>query len=126
MRQLLRDPDVAITYTFFDTLATASLLADRRADQLFSLKPRKIDAQLTQEILGALPAKRGEAKTRTINTLVGIAFARYGGSTGDLMPAKETTSLDKRVLQVAMDSFGQLSPSAQKTLLNYRKAQHLN
>jgi hypothetical protein len=124
--QLLKQPEIPITYTFFETMATTSLLANRDFDQLFSIKPRKIDQQLKEQILAVLPSKRGEAKTGTINTLVGISFARYGGSTGDLMRAEKISTLDSRVLELATDNFDQLSPTAQKTILNYRKVQHLN
>jgi hypothetical protein len=126
MRALLKDPEVPISYTFFDTMATASLLADGHADQLFT-NPRKIDQRLEQQILALLPAKVGQAKIRTINTLVGISFAKYGGTTGDLGRApKQLSGLDSRVLQIATDNFNELSSGVQSTLRNYHKAQGRN
>ena len=127
MRALLKDSEVAISYTFFDTMATTSLLADGHADRLFARNPRKIDQVLEQQIVTFLPSKVGQAKFKTINTLVGISFAKYGGTTGDLMRApKKLSSLDSRVLQIATDNFDDLSPSAQRTLRNYHKAQNRN
>jgi hypothetical protein len=127
MRALLKDPEVPISYTFFSTMATVSVLADKHPDQLFTGKPRKIDQQLEQQILASLPSKQGQAKIGTINTLVGISFAKYGGNMGDLVRApKKLAGLDSRVLQVATENVGQLSPSAQSTLRNYRQAQNRN
>ena len=127
MRALLKDPEVPISYTFFSTMATVSVLAGSHPNQLFTGDPPKIDQQLEQQILASLPSKQGQAKIRTINTLVGISFAKYGGTMGDLMRApKKLSGLDSRVLQVATANFGQLSPSAQSTLRNYRKAQGRN
>ena len=78
LRKLFDDPDVSVTYTFFNTMDMISLLAEGHADQLFGPGQEKIDRRLEEQLLSVLSLKRGEAKTETISTLVSMCFAAYG------------------------------------------------
>lgn len=127
MRLLLKDPEVPISLTYYDTLATVSVLAGGTADQLFAPSPRNLDRKLEGQILASLSSKTRPAKTITIETLVGISFGNYGGSAGGFVKTpKKLSRVDSRVLRIATDDFGQLSAFAQNTLQNYRRANALN
>ncbi len=125
-RKRLNDPDFAVTYTFFNTMAMISLLAEGHADQLFGPNHEKIDRRLEQQLLSLVSVKRGEAKTETISTLVSMCFAAYGGDLGEFAYVpREPSRLNIRVLQVATANFQQLSPGVQNILRNYQKAHGL-
>jgi hypothetical protein len=126
LRKLFDDPDFPLTYTFFNTTAMISLLAEGHADQLFAPNREKIDRRLEQQLLSVVSLKRGEAKTETISTLVKMCFAAYGSDMGEFANVpKEPTQLNTQVLRVATANFDQLSPGVQKILNNYRKAHGL-
>ena len=126
LRKLFDDPDVSVTYTFFNTMDMISLLAEGHADQLFGPGQEKIDRRLEEQLLSVLSLKRGEAKTETISTLVSMCFAAYGSDMGEFAQVpREPSRLNTRVLQVATAYFKQLSPSVQKIVNNYRKAHGL-
>jgi hypothetical protein len=126
LRKLFDDPDVSVTYTFFNTMDMISLLAEGHADQLFGPGQEKIDRRLEEQLLSVLSLKRGEAKTETISTLVSMCFAAYGTDMGEFAQVpREPSRLNTRVLQVATAYFKQLSPSVQKIVNNYRKAHGL-
>jgi len=126
LRKRFNDPDFPVTYTFFNTMAMISLLAEGHADQLFGSGQEKIDRRLEQQLLSVVSLKRGEAKTGTINTLVQMCFAAYGGDMGEFTNVpKEPSPLNTQVLQVATANFEQLSPGVQKIVNNYRKAHGL-
>jgi hypothetical protein len=125
-RKRFNDPDFPVTYTFFNTMAMISLLAEGHADQLFSPNQEKIDRRLEQQLLSVVSLKRGEAKTETISTLVKMCFAAYGGDMGEFAQiSSEPSQLNAQVLRVATANFNQLSPGVQKILKNYRKAHGL-
>jgi len=122
-RKRLNDPDFAVTYTFFNTMAMISLLAEGHADQLFGPNHEKIDRRLEQQLLSLVSVKRGEAKTETISTLVSMCFAAYGGDLGEFAYVpREPSRLNTQVLRLASANFDQLSPGVQNILNNYRKA----
>jgi len=126
LRKRFNDPDFPVTYTFFNTMAMISLLAEGHADQLFGPNHEKIDRRLEQQLLSLVSVKRGEAKTETISTLVSMCFAAYGGDLGEFAYVpREPSRLNIRVLQVATANFQQLSPGVQKIVNNYRKAHGL-
>jgi len=126
MRDRFKDTDFPVTYTFFNTMAMISLLAEGHPDQLFGPNQEKIDRRLEQQLLSVVSLKRGEAKTKTISTLVNMCFAAYGGDMGEFAHVpREPSRLNTRVLQVATAYFEQLSPGVQSMLRNYRKAHGL-
>jgi hypothetical protein len=93
---------------------------------LFGPNQEKIDRRLEQQLLSVVSLKRGEAKTKTISTLVNMCFAAYGGDMGEFAHVpREPSRLNTRVLQVATAYFEQLSPGVQSMLRNYRKAHGL-
>jgi hypothetical protein len=125
-RKRFSDPGFPVTYTFFNSMAMISLLAEGHADQLFGPNQEKIDQQLEQQLLSVVSLKRGEAKTETISTLVKMCFAAYGGDMGEFAQVpREPSRLNNQVLRVATANFEQLSPGVQKILNNYRKAHGL-
>jgi hypothetical protein len=125
-RKRFNDPDFPVTYTFFNTMAMISLLAEGHADQLFGPTQEKIDRRLEQQLLSVVSLKRGEAKTETISTLVEMCFAAYGGDMSEFTQVpREPSQLNAQVLRVATANFDQLSPGVQKILKNYRKAHSL-
>jgi hypothetical protein len=126
LRKRFSDPGFPVTYTFFDTMAMISLLAEGRADQLFGPNQEKIDRRLEQQLLSIVSLKRGEAKTETVSTLVKMCFAAYGSEMGEFANVpKEPSRLNTQVLQVATANFEQLSPGVQRIVNNYRKAHGL-
>ncbi len=125
-RKRFKDADFPVTNTFFYTMDMISLLAEGHADQLLGPGQEKIDRRLEQQLLSVVSLKRGEAKTKSISTLVSICFAAYGGDMGEFAQVpREPSRLNTQVLRVATANFEQLSPGVQKILNNYRKARGL-
>ena len=126
MRERLKDPDFRVTYTFFETMAMISLLAEGHPDQLFTPSREKMDRRLEQQLLSVVSLKRGEAKIEAISTLVRMCFAAYGGAMGDYAHVpREPSRLDSQVLQLGTANSEQLSAGVQSVLRNYRKAHGL-
>jgi hypothetical protein len=126
LRERFKDPDFPVTYTFFDTMAMVSLLAEGHPDQMFGPSREKIDLRLERQLLSVVSRKRGEAMTQTINTLVAKRFAEYGSTvSGYTLISKKPSPLDNEILQIAAANLEQLSPWIQNILRNYRKANGL-
>ena len=126
LRERFKDPTFPVTYTFFDTMAMISLLAEGHPDQLFGRNREKIDRRLEQQLLSVVSLKQGEAKAVAISTLVTVCFAAYGSAMGEFAHVpSEPARLNDRVLQVATANSEQLSPGVLGLLRNYRKAHGL-
>jgi hypothetical protein len=123
IRERFKDPDFPVTYTFFNTMAMISLLAEGHPNQLFGPEREKIDRRLEQQLLSVVSRKRGEAKAQAINTLVAMCLAAYGSTAVEYAHfPRETSRLNTQVFQVAIANFELLSPGIQTMLRNYRKA----
>lgn len=126
LRKRFNDPDFPVTYTFFNTMAMVSLMAEGHSDHLFGPGQEKIDRRLEQQLVSVISLKRNQAKAESISTLVKTCFAAYGSDTGEFARVpREPYRLNSRVLQIATANSEQLSPGVQIILQNYRKAHGL-
>ena len=111
MRKRFNDPNFPVSYTFINTMAMISIMANGHPDQAFTIADReKADRELEQQLSALLSAKQGKAKAVAINTLI------------SMWSFKKPSRLKSKVLQVATANFEQLSPHNKRILTDYLTA----